>query len=541
MSTVALYARYSTDRQDARSIDDQLRRCRAWAEARALQITAEYHDAAQSGATMLRAGMQRLLAAARSKPVPFNAVLVDDLSRLSRDLGDTWTIVFGDLRSAGVRVIDCTTGMASDGAGARLTFGAMALVNDTFLQLVRTETHRGLEGRALAGFHTGGRCYGYHTVPEPNPTDPERPRAVLRIEDREAAIVQRVFNAYVAGDALGRIAAALNADGVRAPYDGRGYSKPAGRGWGMNQIHSMLRNERYIGRVVWNKREFFRDPTTKKRHARLRPEKEWVTSEAPELAIVSRELWDAAQARHRTARRGGVVNGKKRIRLLSGLLRCGVCGSSMSIVGARGQWANYGCSAHHAKGDAICANRKLISERQVNQMVLRGLVDYVQSPSFQTWVEEATAVAERARTRTKGGEELRLVAAVRAQHAKTEKIAATLVEVGVSESLRAMLAREEERLRDLRRQLAEVSVPPVARATLNLRQAAQAFEDIEQLVQVDPSAARARLARYLEPVVFTPVEEDGELVYTAEITLNNETAALAGGRVIDGSGCGGRI
>jgi hypothetical protein len=150
-------------------------------------------------------------------------------------------------------------------------------------------------------------------------------------------------------------------------------------------------------------------------------------------------------------------------------------------------------------------------------------------------------VAERARSRTKGGEELRLVAAVRAQHAKTEKIAVTLVEVGVSESLRAMLAREEERLRDLRRQLAEVSVPPVARATLNLRQAEQAFEDIEQLVQVDPSAARARLARYLEPVVFTPVEEDGELVYTAEITLNNQTAALAGGRVIDGSGCGGAI
>jgi len=65
-----------------------------------------------------------------------------------------------DLASVGVRVVDCTTGMASDSAGARLTFGALALVNDTFLQLAKTETHRGLEGRALAGFWTGGRVFG---------------------------------------------------------------------------------------------------------------------------------------------------------------------------------------------------------------------------------------------------------------------------------------------------------------------------------------------------------------------------------------------
>ena len=49
--------------------------------------------------------------------------------------------------------------------------GALALVNDAFLQLVKTETHRGLEGRALGGFWTGGRVYGYPTETEPNPPD----------------------------------------------------------------------------------------------------------------------------------------------------------------------------------------------------------------------------------------------------------------------------------------------------------------------------------------------------------------------------------
>jgi hypothetical protein len=78
----------------------------------------------------------------------------------SRDLGNTWRVIFEDFASVRVTVIDCNTGMVSDGAGARLAFGAMALVNDTFLQLVKAETHRGLQGRAIVGFHTGGRCYG---------------------------------------------------------------------------------------------------------------------------------------------------------------------------------------------------------------------------------------------------------------------------------------------------------------------------------------------------------------------------------------------
>src|SRR5580658_7322223 len=136
--------------------------------------------------------------------------LVDDLSRLSRDLGNTWQIVFHDLASANVKVIDVTTGLSSDGAGARLTFGAMALVNDTFLQLVKSETHRGLEGRALAGFWAGGRVYGFDTIAESNPPDPLRPRAIPVINKEEADIVLRIFIMYADGLSLGGIAALLN-------------------------------------------------------------------------------------------------------------------------------------------------------------------------------------------------------------------------------------------------------------------------------------------------------------------------------------------
>ncbi len=130
----------------------------------------------------LRPPRKQHLTEARSPRCGFQTVLVDDLSRLSRDLGNTWQIVFRDLATAHVRVIDVSTGMASDSAGARIQFGALALVNDTMLQIVRSETLRGLEGRALAGFWAGGRVYGYRTVREENPPDPEHPRAVPVID-----------------------------------------------------------------------------------------------------------------------------------------------------------------------------------------------------------------------------------------------------------------------------------------------------------------------------------------------------------------------
>ncbi len=247
---VALYARYSTDRQDTRSIDDQLRRCREHAAARGFTVAAEYADAAISGAHLDRAQLQKMLGDVRQRGgPPFKAVLIDDLSRLSRDLGDTWKIIFEDLAIVDVKVIDVTTGMASDSAGARLTFGALALVNDTFLQLVRSETHRGLTGRALAGFWTGGRVYGYATVEEENPPDPEHCRKRMVLHPEESEIVRRIFTLFADGISLKNIAARLNEEGVTAPHD-HGRGNKIGRGWGHTTVRAMLLNQRYIGTSV---------------------------------------------------------------------------------------------------------------------------------------------------------------------------------------------------------------------------------------------------------------------------------------------------
>src|SRR5262245_47204546 len=83
---VALYARYSSDQQRAASIRDQQRTCRAFAASRGWNVVADYADAAISGATLMRAGIQSLMRDAAANK--FDVVLAEALDRFSRDQED---------------------------------------------------------------------------------------------------------------------------------------------------------------------------------------------------------------------------------------------------------------------------------------------------------------------------------------------------------------------------------------------------------------------------------------------------------------------
>jgi DNA invertase Pin-like site-specific DNA recombinase len=153
---VCIYARFSTSNQDERSIDDQIRRCRKFAEQHGYVVTGEYKDEATSGAHLDRVDFQRLLADARRRGgSPFNAVVVDDTSRLSRDLGATWRVIFEDLASVNVAVIDQSTGRASTDSDAWMSFGMTALMNHGFLQMVKLSLPRFSGHRVYAASASG--------------------------------------------------------------------------------------------------------------------------------------------------------------------------------------------------------------------------------------------------------------------------------------------------------------------------------------------------------------------------------------------------
>lgn len=142
----------------------------------------------------------------------------------------------------------------------------------------------------------------------------------------------------------------------------------------------MLRNERYIGQFVWNKRKWVKDPATGKRRYVDRPKAEWVRTDHPELAIVSEELWAKVQARHEVNARPSNRPRQPAGHLFSGLVRCDVCGGPMSVVGT----ARFGCSTRHARGATACANKSTISEALLNRKALAALRTHLASPEVES-------------------------------------------------------------------------------------------------------------------------------------------------------------
>ncbi|MDN3720363.1 recombinase family protein [Roseibium salinum] len=190
-------------------------------------------------------------------------------------------------------------------------------------------------------------------------------------------MIRRIFEEYVAGRTPRDIAHDLNRDGIPAPR---------GTKWNASTINGnvqrgtgLLQNELYGGRLVWNKVHMVKDPDTGRRLSRPNPKDEWQSVEVPELAIVQRELFDKAQARKRERRLVAPHHQRRPRHMLSGLLRCGACGSGMSTSGKdKSGRIRIRCSS--ARESGTCPDPKTFYLDTVESAVLSGLRKEMKDP-----------------------------------------------------------------------------------------------------------------------------------------------------------------
>ena len=150
-----------------------------------------------------------------------------------------------------------------------------------FLKDLALKTHRGLRGRVEQGRSGGGRCYGYTVVPGAPDRDGVPERGLRKIETAEAVIVRRIFQDYANGRSAKAIAQTLNGEAIVGPHGGAwGPSTIAGNAARRSGI---LNNELYVGRLVWNRLRYIKDPSTGRRVSRLNEPQQWVVVETPEL------------------------------------------------------------------------------------------------------------------------------------------------------------------------------------------------------------------------------------------------------------------
>ena len=354
-----LYARYSSDLQSERSIDDQIRLCRERAERDGMTVSQVFTDYAISGGNLSnRPGMLSLMQAAKTGD--FEVVIAEALDRISRDQEDIAGI-FKRLSHADVRIITLSEGEINE-----LHIGFKGTMNALFLKDLADKTRRGQRGRVEAGKIPGGNSYGYKIVrrilDDGSVSTGER-----EIDLDQAAVVGRIFREYAGGLAPRRIAGRLNAEGIPSPRGGQ---------WNASTINGsrqrrngVLNNALYLGRITYNRQRFVKDPETGKRVSRLNPEHEWIVTEVPALRIVDDEAWEKVQAikARYSSQRGN--KRQTRRRLLTGLVKCGCCDGSMTIVNRD----RYYCSAKRERG--TCTSSVGIKAVDLEERVLVGLKD----------------------------------------------------------------------------------------------------------------------------------------------------------------------
>jgi site-specific DNA recombinase len=320
---VAIYARVSTEAQEARgTIGSQVELVRKRVVAEGHELVAEYCDDGCSGARLDRPGLDALRDAAEAGR--FDAVWCLSPDRLAR-MYAYQVIVLDELARHGVTVHFHDTPALADDPQTQLLTQVQGVIAEYERAKIAERYRRGKLWRARAGEVIAWKCsYGYRRVPR----CAERP-AHLELYEPEATIVRRIFHDYVESNlSIRQITWQLNQDGVPSPG-----GKPI---WGTSVIGRLIRNETYVGRAYYNRtaRVLDRRPGKRARQVR-RPHDQWIPIAVP--AIVSEELFEAAQRVSYDNSRWSPRRGEGGHWLLRGLVKCGHCGVSVSCHKMRGR------------------------------------------------------------------------------------------------------------------------------------------------------------------------------------------------------------
>ena len=333
---VAIYCRVSTRNQgeSGLSLENQRIRCTKYCEDHDYEIAKIYIDVA-SAKDMDRPEMDKLRASARDNE--FEIMMALKLDRISRVPRDFYNLIEEmNTLDKGVIVVEdhweTTTPAGRMMAGMLIQFAAF----EREIGVERTKSAG--RQRASEGKPGGGKP----------PIGYDRKDKLFIINKPEAKIVKRIYDEYVMGIGPAKIAAGLNREGFRT----KTHYKADGKFWLGNKeftqkhIHNYITNPLYKG-VIFHSGENF---------------------QGIHEAIVSKELWESAQNIVKfNSQSKNLGNSIRDQHILSGLVKCEICGDLISAYGGTGKqkkvYHYYHClSARSKSGRNECNNTAIRTE-----------------------------------------------------------------------------------------------------------------------------------------------------------------------------------
>lgn len=313
---VALYVRVSTLEQaeEGYSIGEQKDKLKKYCEIKDWIVTRIYSDPGFSGSNLNRPSMQQLIKDAGTGL--YDAVLVYKLDRLSRSQKDTLHLIEDIFQKNSIHFISLSENFDTSTAFGKAMIGILSVFAQLERETIKERMMMGKVGRAKAG-----KIMAWANVPFGYLKDKD----TYKIDPLRANIVKRIFGMYLDGVSITRIYTRLNEEG----HVGKDIK------WSYRTVRQILDNITYTGMVTY--------------HGKSYPGKH--------QPIVAKNMYDEVQRQLKIRQ----IEAEKKYNprpfqskyMLSGLLKCGYCGSTLVVNRSHRKnkpfrW-RYNCPSSHAR------------------------------------------------------------------------------------------------------------------------------------------------------------------------------------------------
>ena len=376
---VYLYTRVSTTMQiDGYSLDAQKTKMKAFCDYNEYEIAGEYEDAGKSGKSIEgRIAFNQMMDDIKSGKDEVSYVLVFKLSRFGRNAADVLATL-QVMQDFGVNLICVEDGIDSSKDAGKLMISVLSAVAEIERENIRVQTMEGRMQKAREGKWNGGFApYGYSLID-----------GKLEVNEEEAVAIRTIFDQYVNTD--------LEANGIAKYLENHGIHKIA-RQNGTNPlfdaalIRRIIQNPVYSGKISYGRRRTEKVHGTRNEYRQVRKD-DYLLVDGLHEALVSEEVREQAQVKVAAqAKKYEKVNRDKgeKIHLLSGILKCPVCGSGMygnKAIKKRKDGSNYkdfyyyGYKHRNMTRGHKCDYRRQVHEEMLDAAVAEVISKLVSNP-----------------------------------------------------------------------------------------------------------------------------------------------------------------
>ncbi|CAG7840339.1 hypothetical protein CLOHAE12215_01763 [Clostridium haemolyticum] len=350
---VAIYTRVSTDKKEqSESIPAQIQSLKKWLiekssndKEQIYKLQQIYKDQGFSGSNFKRESFIKMKKDIENGKI--NMVLTRDLSRFARNYITAGYYLEDYFKNKGVRFVSVLDNVDTiDEVDDIVPF--KNILNEMYIKDCSRRTRDGLKQRMIRGSSIASRpLYGYkfHEVHDEN----VKIIKLIPREDETTKVVKKIFELYIQGFGMGRIATYLNDKGIAPPSALiKNFSRSKFKLWNNNTIRSILTNPKYAGIMVQGR---WRKVSYKINKVRPTPKDQWIIG-GEFKGIVSKETFKIVQELIKKRSKGFRHKGGN-THLFSGVLKCNECGGSMSY---RGDFKGYKCTNSQMGGGRCIAH-----------------------------------------------------------------------------------------------------------------------------------------------------------------------------------------